>query len=82
MAGLLPLVEKVSEPGADPWYEKLDMDAELIQIKVHLVARLCELAFQVADFVLYGLKIDLRLRLEGIYVAGKIEIEAISTESP
>src|SRR5258707_14051780 len=54
-----------------------DIDAQLLQIEVHLFSRLGELLVEIADFILHGLKVDFGLGLKGIDVARDIEIEAI-----
>src|SRR3954452_19080337 len=54
-----------------------DIYAELSQINVHFLPRLSKLHFEVTDFVLYCLKIDLRLGLERIYIARNVQIKAV-----
>ena len=51
------------------------IDAELLQVPVHLLPCLGELGLEVADFVLHGLKID--FGLERLDVARNVEVEAI-----
>jgi len=53
------------------------MDAKLLQIEVHLFSCLGELTFEVADFVLYGLKVYFWSGLECVYIPRNIEVEIV-----
>ncbi len=57
-----------------------DIDSQLLEVEVHLLAGLGKLGFEIADFVLHGLEIDLRLRLEGIDVAGNVQVETVALD--
>ena len=54
---------------------------QLLEIGIHFLTRLGELAFEISDFILHCLKIDLGLGLEGVDVARDIEIESFASIS-
>src|ERR1700733_3269753 len=53
-----------------------DIDAEFLEIAVHLRAVFVKLALQIPDFVLHRLDIDFGFRLERVYVPRDGQVEA------
>jgi hypothetical protein len=54
-----------------------DIDAQLLQVEIHLFARLGQLIFEVADFILHRLKIDLLLGLEVSTYRGMLRLKPL-----